>query len=911
MVDSRDWDQLKARFHEAQELPPDQWAGVAAMSFPHDPILRAELERLLAAAVAAGDFLETPALPQACAADERASILRVGSYELIERIGVGGMGEVYLARRSDDVYRKHVAVKLVRPVLGDLTFIRRFEHERDTLARLDHPNIAKLLDGGTTPDGVPFFVMDWVDGVPIDRYAAERRLSVADRLRLFQQVCSAAGYAHRNLVVHRDLKPANILVTSEGIPKLLDFGIAKLLAPSPSNEPMPTLTQGPLQMMTPEYASPEQLRGETITTATDIYSLGQILYELMTGTLPGDLRSKRLDEILHVVCDLPPERPSTAVRRLATRRSDDGGAGVRDQAPPDAVSNPRVLTGDLDAIVLMALRKEPERRYSSVEQLSADIDRYLSAQPVMARHGALSYRAGKFVRRHRLATGAALLLTGSVLAGVGGTVWQTRRAEHERARAERRFNEVRSIANSLLFELHDAIARLPGSTPVRQMLIRRALEYLDRLAQEGIADATFRQEVAAAYRRVGDVQGNPYIANVGDIPGAIASYRRSLEILNGARGPETATEGHRRAMAQAHERLGDVLVITGDVTGGLESHRRALEARKVLVAAGTRNWTDQGDLAVSHSKVGQALFWHGDAAAALAHHREALKLLEPFASDTPADLNVQLALISSLIHAGDVLLATNVPREALAMLRRAEDLASQWIAAEPSNPRVLRQLAISHTKIGEVLATLQDVAGAVASQRAALALRSAISTADPENAQAKRDVAISHLMLASTLARAGRGRDVDRHLEAGIALFEKIAEAAAESVLARSDLVAAHNMAGSTWVRASDPGRALPSLERAIALGREIVITDRGDADTRQELASAYTNAGDAYRAVARRTRGGSEGFAHWEKAKASYEGARRELLHLESTGGQRATGLPSLALLEKKIAECDAASGR
>jgi non-specific serine/threonine protein kinase/serine/threonine-protein kinase len=602
-----------------------------------------------------------------------------------------------------------------------------------------------------------------------------------------------------------------------------------------------------------------------------------------------------------VVCTVSPEAPSTTLRRLATRggAADDARTG---HAPPDASRNPRLLAGDLDAIVLMALRKEPERRYSSVEQLSADIERYLRGQPVLARRDAFTYRAGKFIRQHRVATVAAVLLLVAALAAVGTIVWQARQTEVERARAERRFNEVRALANSLLFELHDAIAALPGSTPPRQLLIRRALQYLERLAEEGIPDAAFRQEIAAAYRRVGDVQGNPYTANIGDVPGAAASYRRSLDILAAAGGAERGSRAYRAAVAEGHERLGDMLVISGDVSGGLASQRRSLELRVALAATGAGDAKTRIDVARSHSKVGQALYWQGDAVGALDQHRQAVKTLEPFVGDVPGDLEVELPLISSLVHLGDVLLATSAPSEALETLHRAESLALRWTPRDPSNTRLLRQLAICYTKLGETLEALQDRGGAVASHRRALAVRDSIATADVGNVQARRDVAISHVMVASALARADQHADVNRHLETGLAIFEELARSSGGSVLGQADLVFAYNIAGATWLRASVPSRALGSFERAIAVARAVVATDQGDADTRHELASAYANAGDAHQALAQ-GRAPARARERSQLATASYERAHRELQELRARGALRDSGTALLAAVEEKLA--------
>jgi serine/threonine protein kinase len=441
-------------------------------------------------------------------------------YEILSFIAEGGMGEVYLAR--DLELDRRVAIKLIKSHLKTKEVLRRFYNERQILANLQHPNIAALLEAGVTADGLPFFVMEYVEGQSIDRSADEHKLTIKERLKLFRTVCSAVSYAHQNLIIHRDIKPGNILITPEGEPKLLDFGIAKLLDPTRSPQSQPA-TATAVQVMTPEYASPEQLKGELVTTATDVYSLGVLLYELLTGHHPTKFTSRRMDQAVKAICEEQPERPSAAVNHTdeSSKR-----IGVRGPMPtPESVSEMRdtdprrlrhILQGDLDSIVLMALRKEPERRYHSVEQFSEDIRRHLEGLSVIARKDTLSYRTAKFIQRNKIGVAAAAIILVTLLAGIAATSWAAHAARVERAKNERVFVDVRHLANSLVFELHDAIKDLPGSTPARELLIRRSLEYLDSVAQEAGEDPSLQSEIANAYIKIGDVQGAPYQANLGD-----------------------------------------------------------------------------------------------------------------------------------------------------------------------------------------------------------------------------------------------------------------------------------------------------------------------------------------------------------------------------------------------------------
>ena len=401
------------------------------------------MNALLDSHAQADGFLETPALVAATTPEPRPG-QRIGPYDIGEKVAQGGMGAVYRAIRADGHFQQQVALKLVRRGMDTEQVLRHFRNERQILASLAHPNIARLLDGGSTDDGRPYFVMEYIEGSPLDEYCETHKLSIASRLELFLVICSAVHYAHQRLVVHRDIKPGNILVTSDGQPKLLDFGIAKITASQPV-----TGTMTAADMMTPEYASPEQLRGEPITTASDIYSLGLLLYYLLTGRCPHRSASRAPLEIARLLSE-EPEKPSVVAPKPLRRR----------------------LAGDLDSIVLKALRKEPEQRYSSVEQFASDIRRHLEGSPVIARKGAASYHVFKFAKKHKAGIAAAALVFVTLAGGLAATAWEARVARAERARAERRFNDVRKLANSLLFQLHDLIEDLPGSTPARSFLVK-------------------------------------------------------------------------------------------------------------------------------------------------------------------------------------------------------------------------------------------------------------------------------------------------------------------------------------------------------------------------------------------------------------------------------------------------------
>ncbi|MBI3426773.1 MAG: protein kinase [Acidobacteria bacterium] len=458
------WQQVDQWLEAALEQPLAERAAFLAQTCNGDEALRQEVLSLVAGSARADDFFEAPPVAEMSAALQRAESAvapgqHIGPYRILRELGRGGMGVVLLAVRDDDVYQKQVAIKLVSPNPLQPELLRRFRRERQILANLDHPHIARLLDGGNTEQGWPYLVMEYIEGVPLAQYCQQQKTPLAQRLALFRDVCGAVQYAHQNLIIHRDLKPGNILVTAAGEAKLLDFGIAKLLDPQHHQLTAHATLTG-TQLMTPEYASPEQMRGEQITTASDVYSLGVLLYELLTGQSPYRFKSQALPEIIRTVCEdeaLPPSvrmGQSTVGADLRVCQRTVGadlrvgpGRGLTSAGLSDAIGAdtqvgpypvlPAELKGDLDLIALTALNKEVPRRYGSVEQLSEDLRRYLAGEPILARTATFGYRIGKFVRRNQLGVSTAVLVLLTLIGGIIGTTWQARVAQ-EQARVNRR-----------------------------------------------------------------------------------------------------------------------------------------------------------------------------------------------------------------------------------------------------------------------------------------------------------------------------------------------------------------------------------------------------------------------------------------------------------------------------------------
>lgn len=449
------WQRIEEAVCTATELPVAERAKWLDAFCGTDAELRAEIDSLLDAAPSVDQFLEHSAAVYAHSLMQdqidQSMPARIGQYRILREIGRGGMGIVYLGEREDE-FKQQVAIKLVKRGLDTEEILRRFRNERQILASLNHPNIAKLFDGGMTEDGLPYFVMEYIEGESLTKYSEQHKLSINERLQLFGLACAAVQHAHQNLIVHRDLKPSNILVTRDQQVKLLDFGVAKLL--TADSDGHATVTQRGQGVMTPQYASPEQIRGLIVTTATDVYSLGVVLYELLTGVKPYDVRDSSLEELLRTISETQPPKPSEA--RSESRLVGTLGGSSRRVHQPAAYAggSDKALRGDLDNIVLMALRKDPERRYKSVEQLSEDLHRYLEGLPVIARRDTLQYRASKFVARNKLAVIATAVIMFAIIGGAIVSMWQARVAAKERSEAqqeEAKAEQLNKFLQSILF----------------------------------------------------------------------------------------------------------------------------------------------------------------------------------------------------------------------------------------------------------------------------------------------------------------------------------------------------------------------------------------------------------------------------------------------------------------------------
>jgi serine/threonine protein kinase/tetratricopeptide (TPR) repeat protein len=733
------WQRVKDVLQEALALAPAERE--AFLSHIADTELLAEVEALMAAHHRAGNFMVTPAVAGAHASSlvddlrgrSKWSGRRVGPYLLVREIGHGGMGAVYLGTRADDEYRKQVAIKVVRSGFDPAFVERRFREERQILAGLDHPNVARLIDGGSSEDGSPFFAMEYVEGLPIDQYCASNGLSVDARLALFRSVCGAVHYAHQRLVVHRDLKAGNILVTSDGVPKLLDFGIAKLLAPDAAAPQPRTLTA--MRVMTLENASPEQVRGETVTTATDIYALGVLLHRLLTGRGPYAAATSTAHDLARAICEDDALRPSDVAADAAAARR---------------------LRGDLDTIVLKAVQKDPARRYGTVEQFAEDITRYLSGRPVLARPDTVRYRTTKFITRHKAGVAAAAVIVMLLVGGSITTAWQAHLAGVQRERAERRFNDVRRMANAFLFEFHDAIEGLPGSTKARELVVLRATEYLDSLASESAHDATLDRELAAAYDKVGDVQGLPQFANLGDTAGALRSHRSAAVLREPLAAAHPSDATLQRELKTTYDHLSAILAETGDTQAAVNYQRKALAIAETLHARNPSGTAERRSLGVAYHSAGDLAVTVGDWPASFDNFTKEASIFDALLASDPGNARAQRDAALACKKLGAILEKLGDRTAALAKYRRAVALDQTRADANPNDRLAQLDLSFGYASIGYTLSTTGDTTGALENYQQALDWRQRSAAADPNDVNAKDAVGRAHLSIGHVLRNAGR-----------------------------------------------------------------------------------------------------------------------------------------------------------
>ena len=761
-----DWQQIQTVFLAVADLPLEDRSSVLERLCAGDIELRDEVESLLLADYDSALTIDSAIQGVASSILDVPVLIgdRIGAYRVVREIGRGGMGSVYLALRDDEEYVKEVAVKVVKRGMKTGEALQRFRAERQIVANLDHPYIARLFDGGTTNAGIPFFAMEYVQGQPVNTFCRERALDIKARCTLFLNILEAVSYAHRNLVVHGDLKPANIFVKSDGTPRLLDFGVAKLLG---TDETEQDATSMDVRAFTPGYASPEQVRGSAITVLSDIYSLGAIFYELLSGTRAQPVDYDTPTRIEHAVCDIEVQRPSRLVRGLPA---------------------------DLDDVVLMALKKDPGQRYPSVEQFASDIRRCLENRPVRAHDNTPSYRVRKFLRRNAGKISLASMVTLVLVSGLVISLVQTHRArvertaadtqrkialqersaaeaarvseakqkdraeqerdqaEQEKAKADQRLQDIMELASTTLFDGNAAMASLPGSLPARQQLVQTTLNYLKSLEKEAVHSPDMREALTEAYYKLALIQGDPHGPSMGDVVSAEKTLHKAEEILlpGYQRDPDNA--GLMLRWIEVRSTLADLALVAGRREEGIRLYSdlvpvtiRLVHARGCDVICETQQPAIENALAIQLAPV--------DPVRALEHANRGIAAAQTALRRHPSNLELQSGIGSLTAVAAAANRNLGNLDEAATDFQRSIAMRETIVRANPGNLAIRRNLMVAYGNYALLLGVPWspnvgrfDEARNVAGK--SLAIARAMTEADPANATARRD-------LATALGRLG------------------------------------------------------------------------------------------------------------------------------------------------------------
>jgi tetratricopeptide (TPR) repeat protein len=803
------WGEVKAVLASVLEAAASDRPALLVQLCGDDTELRRSVESLLALEGDADELLNTALAPGNALRAEAPPPAAIGPYRVLREIGRGGMGVVYLGERDDGEYRKRVAIKLITSGLRHAGLERRFRRERQILAQLEHPGIARLLDGGATPEGQPYFVMEYVEGLPVMAYCETQQLDIPARLALFIEICDAVSYAHRRLVVHRDLKPGNILITQAGRSQLLDFGLARVLDDGDPGHEATTA----MPAMTLAYASPEQIRGESDTVAGDVYSLGVIFYEMLSGRRPYR-EARSMPQLARAIAEDDPLPLSGAVDARLRKR----------------------IAGDLEIIAAKALEKDPRRRYPTVADFAEDVRRHLDGLPVKARPSTLRYRAGKMVRRHRIAVPAAAMALFLIVSFAAAAVWEARRAE-------RRFEQVRGLAHSVLFELHDAVRQLPGSTAARELLVRRALEYLENLSREAGRNTEVAREVALGYERVGIVQGYLGDSNLGKADAALESFRRSEEMLGKVAARDRSNLAVLGDRMRVRNELASVYAGKGRFEDAMALLRPNVSAYEDALRRDPRNRVWAEGLAAAQGHLADVLTDQQRYAEAIPLREQALAGMRRAVGTAPASDDQARSLALAEKRLGALYGVAKRYDECRRQYEAARAIDEKRLAARPEDPRVKLDASFDYSDLGWVEGRLGHWKEALAASRRTLALRTAVAASDPNDERAAASLASATDKLGTTLHKSG-------------------------------------DLAGS-----------LRELERAAALYRALLDSGRADWGTERALAEVHADLAETLTDLKRTARAASE----YGEALRLYKGLRNRGVLPASYNGE-------LAELEQKV---------
>jgi serine/threonine protein kinase/tetratricopeptide (TPR) repeat protein len=861
-------------FHEALAKPPRERATFLDAACAGQPQLRAAVEALLAAHEGSGSLLDRPAAERGQAAlsdpaphrpaattdyhpQAAPGLVIAGRYTLVEKVGEGGMGEVWVARQTEPVKRQ-VALKLIKAGMDSRAVLGRFEQERQALALMDHPHIARVLDGGLTPTGQPFFVMELVNGLTLTRFCDEARLTPWQRLELFVPICQAVQHAHQKGIVHRDLKPANILVTlvdARPVPKVIDFGVAKATAGRLTDESLST--QFGAVVGTLEYMAPEQAgyAGEDIDTRADVYSLGVILYELLTGLRPLDpkrLKKAALTEMIRILREEEPSKPST---RLSTEESLPSLAALRQTEPKKLMA---LLRGELDWVVMKCLEKQRDRRYETANALSRDVQRYLADEPVEARPPSAGYRLRKFLRRNKGPVLAAGLVLLALLGGIVGTTWGMLHAERRRVEADQarlREAEQRTKAEKARDRTRQALDAMTSSvtgdslttqktiSEEQKKFLSEVLSYYREFAGEKADDERSRARTAGAASRVGDIE-----YRLGRKEEAVAANRQALDGYEKLTADFPAVPAYRQELARHHNNLGVLLADLGKGAEAEQQYRQALAHQEKLAAEFPAIAAYRLDLPRNHHNLGFLLAGLGKGLEAERQYRQALALQDKLGADYPTVPEYSQELARSHHNLGTLLYGLGKPAAAEQEYRRALALWEKLAAAFPATPEHRQELAQNRNSLGVLLREVGKCADAEEQLRQALALQEKLAADFPVVPEFRQDLARSHNNLGLLLAGLEKYEEAERQYRQAVALQEKLTADFPAVPAYRDDLGGSHHNLGNLLAHRRKHAEAEQQYRLALALFEKLATECPGVPAYQVEWGGSYCNLGNLLR---------------------------------------------------------------
>jgi eukaryotic-like serine/threonine-protein kinase len=849
-MDSAKWQIVKSKFSAILDLSEDERPRFLENCAAE---IKQEVEKLLAAHEKADDFISQPFFFKPDAADEDFTGKQIDDYVILEKIGAGGMGAVFLAEHCVEDFSQKVALKLIKRGMDTTAVLKRFLMERQILSQLEHPNIARLIDGGTTADGLPYFVMEYVEGENIRDFCNHHAFDLGERLELFQKVCAAVSYAHQKLVVHRDLKPSNILVTEKGEPKLLDFGIAKLFSADLSDSTNEA-TAANIRLMTPEYASPEQIRGQLTTTATDVYSLGVVLYELLTGTRPFDFKTKSASEISEEILTGEPVRPSAWISDFGFRISDfkatlsstkQTAYGEPKTNPTSQIINPKLLRGDLDNIILKAIRREPARRYQSVEEFCDDIHRYLNNLPVKATADSRRYRVRKFYNRHRRGVLSGIAVSLLLIASTAVSLRQFFVARQERALAEQRFNELRGVAKSLLTDTNTALEKMPRSLALRKSILEKSAAVLDSLSKGETSDADFLNEIADAYHQLGYVRNWSFReteAALGDFQKALTLREKSLETA----ADKTAV---RIKIIETLSGILEVYSISGNVEGILETSEKLHSNLLEVFAVEPDNTQNLWRLSAEAEKFADYLKKAGREAESAEELRQSFTFIERAVEIRRNNLNSpddRTELVFYWMQKGGLLEKTGRETEALEIYEQAAALAEKTYREDNSQHYAFNHTARLHRLMGDIFKRRGDFQKALEMYRFSLNLiKQNIGNPQLNTRNLNFGESIYRLRVGDMLDKTGKKREGAELIEEGLNIFRerlKIYSDDAGEVFYASDLL---QIASDYYIANNQTEKGVRMWNEFTTFAEKFARKNPDDAGIKYNLSFAYRKKGD------------------------------------------------------------------